>query len=339
MQIITNRSEISLEMAVWLIHDNYDYIDEPNYISATGLMKPIRQIILPGRIPVEEREPLDVEDLISSAMGGALHDSIEKSWLNGRHKLALRKLGYPQHIIDRVLVNPTKEELEAAKDPITIYLEQRSFREIDGYKIGGKFDMVCEGRVTDTKSTSVYKWIKGSGDDDYRLQMSIYRWLNPDKITDDYGRINFIFTDWSKFEANTKDGYPPRRIMHRDIELLSIEETEAWIRDKLKLIEKYKDAPEHLIPECTPEELWMTAPLFKYYADPAKAHQPGARSSKNFDPSKDFNDDPLAAMRAANAHLAEKGKGVIVTVPGKPKRCAYCPAFPICSQKDKYNHD
>lgn len=326
--IITNNSNISLEMAVWLLLDEYDHIDEPNYISATGLMKPIRHIILPARIPEGKRIVPDVADLIASAMGNAFHAGIEKAWKDGRHKRALRLLGFPQAVINRVLVNPTPEELAAIKDPIPVYIEQRAFRQIDGYTIGGKFDLVCEGRVTDTKSTSVYAWILGGRDEDFILQASFYRWLNPDKITEDYCRINFIFTDWQKRDAMSREGYPERRVMHRDFPLMSIEETENWIRNKLALITKHQNTPEPGLPRCTPEELWMSAPKYRYFSDPAKATQPGARSTKNFDD-----------LAEANAFLREKGKGTVITVPGAPKRCGYCQAFPICTQKDEYTHD
>lgn len=326
--VITNKNGISLEMAVWLLHDEYDYIDEENYISATGLMKPIRHILLPNRVPQEQKIVPDVEDLISSSLGSALHAAIEKAWKSGNHKRALKLLGYPQEVIDRVLVNPTPEEQATVKDPILVWIEQRAFREIDGFKIGGKFDMVCEGSVRDTKSTSVYAWIFGGKDDDYRLQGSIYRWLNPDKITEDFIRVNFIFTDWKKMDAAIKPDYPQRRVMHKDIPLMSIEETEAWIRHKLNQVERYKDTPEAELPECTDEELWMSDPKFKYYSDPLKAAA-GGRSTKNFD-----------SVAEARQFMVEKGgKGAIVEVLGSPKRCAYCPAFPVCTQKNKYNLD
>lgn len=31
-----------------------------------------------------------------------------------------------------------------------------------------------------------------------------------------------------------------------------------------------------------------------------------------------------------------KGKGVIITRMGAPKRCGYCNSYEICSQKDQY---
>ena len=36
----TNDHNIPLAMAVWLMHDDYDYIHDPKYISVTTLMKP-----------------------------------------------------------------------------------------------------------------------------------------------------------------------------------------------------------------------------------------------------------------------------------------------------------
>lgn len=263
-------------------------------------------------------------------MGQALHAGIEKAWKEN-YAGALKLLGYPEKMIKRVLINPTPEQLKITEDPIPVYLEQRALRKITvngiTYTVGGKFDMVCEGRVTDTKSTSVWAWILEDKRrmEDYKRQGSIYRWLNPDKITEDYIRINFIFTDWNKGDATYKANYPPRRLMHKDIPLMALMETEDWIREKLSLVTKHIKTPEEKLPECTSEELWMSAPKYKYYSDPTKTT---GRSTRNFD-----------NLREAQAFMAEKGKGTIVTVPGAPKRCSYCAAFPICSQKDRYNHD
>ena len=57
MRRFTNNADIDLSVAVWLAHDDYDYVTKPNYISVTTLIKPIRQIILRGRVaalPVEQ---------------------------------------------------------------------------------------------------------------------------------------------------------------------------------------------------------------------------------------------------------------------------------------------
>ena len=322
MATVTNNSNIPIGLAVWVLHDDYDYVDEPNYVSVTQLMRPIKHIVLPKRVP-KELQLSDVEDYIASAIGKSLHDSIEKAWLKSYAK-SLALMGYPKSMIDRVLINPTPEQLASVQNPIPVYLEQRSKRVIDGYTIGGKFDMVAEGIVHDNKSTTAYTWLYGTKDDDYAMQGSLYRWLNPDKITEDFIRINFIFTDWKKAEAKQNPNYPQKRLLHKDIPLWSIEKTEQWVRSKLAQLQRYIDAEEKDIPDCTDEELWRSAPQYKYFSDPAKT---SGRSTKN------FADSVEARKYMANE---KGGKGIIITVPGEVKRCEYCNAAPICKQRERY---
>ena len=321
---VTNEKRVPLPLAVWVLHDEYDYIPGNRYISATTLMKPLRQIILNNRIPYEERT-IDVSDLIKSAMGRALHDSIEKAWVKGAHS-ALTKLRYPERVINAVLVNPSHEQLAQTPDAIPVYIEQRMFRELNGWNIGGKFDMVAEGFVQDNKSTSAYTWLYGTKDDDYAEQGSIYRWIDAgqpyQKITEDLMLVNFIFTDWQKSQAKQNPKYPQNILEQKAIPLIPLDKMEARIAAKLKLIEKYENTPESQLPECTPDELWMGETVHKYFADPAKTD---GRATKNFD-----------SLAEANAYKQAKGKGVVKSVVGTPKRCEYCPVFEICSQKDKY---
>jgi hypothetical protein len=327
---VGNQLGISLPLAVWLLHDEYDYVDKPNYISVTGLMKSLRQIILPSRIPPSEVQS-DVSEFIARKLGHAIHDSIEQAWLRG-YRRSMKLLGYPDDVIERIAVNPTDEERQASNEMIPVYLEQRMFREItiDGvtHLIGGKFDMVADGIVNDAKSCSAWSWAKGTNDTKHSEQMSLYRWLDAAqplrKIDQDFGTINYIFTDWSKAMLKSPN-YPQKRVESKNIPLKSLAETEAWVIAKLRQVAKYKDAPESELPECTDEELWRSDPVFKYYSDPAKALDPTARATKNFD-----------SLSEANKFLAEKGKGIVITKLGEPKACGYCAAFDACTQKDKY---
>lgn len=321
---ITNEHDVSLALAVWLLYDEYDYVDNPKYLSATTLLKPLKQIVMKHRVDFSN-ESIDVMDFAQASMGTGLHDSIEKAWKLG-HKSALKKLGYPDRVVNAVVINPTKEDFDKNPDLIPVYIERRGTKNLRGWLIGGKFDIVTEGLLQDFKSTSTYSWVAGSRDDEHKMQGSIYRWIHDDVITEDVIRINYIFTDFVKYMAANNPKYPARRIMHKDIPLLSYERTEAWLNEKLQLIEKYWDAPESEIPECTDEELWRTEPQFKYFSDPAKVDVPGARSTKNFDD-----------MISARKFMAEKGgKGAIKVVEGQVKRCEYCAVAPICKQRERY---
>lgn len=321
---ITNVTGISLPLAVWLSADGYDFSrGTRKAISATSLLKGVRKILLTERLTEENRDTLDVSDLIASRLGHTIHDGIEKAWKHD-YASSMRKLGYPEKLIQRIKINP--EQVEAGDLPI--YLEQRTEKEFMGYAITGKFDMILEGVLQDFKSTSVYSMIFGDKDEDYRLQGSIYRWLNPEKVTADHMVINFIFTDWSRAEAKRKPDYPQQRVLPHRIELYSIEEIEEWMRQKIMALEAAADLPEEELPFCSDKELWRGDTVWKYYSDPKKAEDPNARSTKNCS----------SASEAAAYRASKGGKGVIIEVPGKVKACSYCPAFPICSQKDLYEH-
>ena len=313
----TNVSNVPLSMAVFLATNFYDYVDDPHYISATSLIKPLRQLILASRVK-DDDVAVDLTNMVASRMGAAIHDSIERAWKTN-YKNALEILGYPAKVIEKVKINPTKEELQ--DDTIAIYLEQRSYRKLGKWTIGGKFDFVGEGRVEDFKSTSTYTAINKSKDSDYILQGSIYRWLNPDIITRDEMAIQFIFTDWSSAKAKSDPNYPQSRIQQRVLKLKSLTETEAFIARKMRMIEMYWDTPEDQIPECSDEDLWRSEPVFKYYKNPGKT----SRSTKNFEHRQD-----------AYQRLAEDGHvGIVVEQPGQVTACRYCAGFSLCSQKDR----
>ena len=314
MGIVTNVTNIPLTLAVWAVNDKYDYVNDPTYFSVTSLLKPIRQIILQRRVDMSTLST-DVEDYLARAMGTSIHDSIEKAWTEN-YKKNLSILGVKDNVIERFKINPKPGSLKEGDLPI--YLEQRSVKEFNGYKVGGKFDFIMDGLLHDNKSTTTMKWIKGSSDEDYKLQGSLYRWLNQDKITEDFIRINFVFTDWSKLSAMKDPTYPQHRATYKDIKLLSIEETEKWLSNKLVQISKYLNEPEEKLPECTDEELWRTPTKYKYFSNPK-----ATRATKNFD----------SQMEAYKYMMVEKGGvGTIKIVPGEPRRCAYCSASSICSQ-------
>lgn len=317
---ITNNAGINLAVAAWLAYDEYDYVNEPNYISVTSLLKPIKQLILSPRVPVEQAVP-DVSDFIASRMGQALHSAVQTTWENN-YAGALKRLGTPQKVIDSIEVNPEKPD----PDKIQVYTEIRVKRVVDGITIGGKFDIVLDGRLQDIKKTSVWSYqnMKGIDDDKWRIQGSVYRWLNPDKVTYNKMYIQYILLDWQRSMKKRDPNYPPHAMPHREVVLWDTQKTEQWLRQKIAEIRKYQNAPQEDLPDCTDEDLWRSEPTYKYFAafEPGQAIPPGTRSTKNFD-----------ELSSAMAHKASKGKGSVVVVPGRAKACAYCAASPICTQR------
>lgn len=309
-----NVSAVPLSIAVFLATDYYD--NDDTCISATSLIKPLRQIILSSRVPTDQAS-VDLVNMVASRMGTAIHDGIERAWLTN-FKQAMLDLGYPQKIVDRMLINPTPDQLYDGCFPV--YLERRSSKQVGKYKVSGKFDFVGEGRLEDFKSTSTYTAINNTNDDKYIWQGSIYRWLNEDIITKDEMAIQFIFTDWSAARARSEANYPQQRIQQRILPLKSVQETHNFVVRKLEQIDKYWNAKEEDIPVCSDEDLWRSAPAFKYYKNPEKT----ARSTKNFTTIQD----------ARLFQIENGGVGIIKEVPGQVTACKYCSAFSACSQKD-----
>ncbi|SUA63243.1 Uncharacterised protein [Oligella urethralis] len=317
-----NTEQIHPVLGVFLAGSCYSYDfsnPEPNEISVTSLIKPVKRTLLSQRVPMDLAKA-DLLGNVQRSIGTAIHNEIESSWKNS-HKEALADLGYPESIINRFLINPKPEELTPASIPV--YIENRSRKEnvYKDYVVTGKYDFIFNGVVVDIKTTSTYSYMADSSSNDYILQGSMYRWLNPEKITEDYMTIAYIFTDYSQTRANTNPDYPQQRIATRDFHLMTYQETERWIKERLFLLDSLKNSPEADMPDCTDEELWRTETVYKYYKDPSKT----TRSTRNF-----------TSKQEAMVYMATKGngKGIILDVPGEVRACKYCPAFPICEQKD-----
>jgi len=310
----TNPYGISLPLAVWLMHDDYDYDDRPNVISATSLLKPTRALVLSYQNKGLDKT-VDIMSLVPSRMGSAIHAIAEQAWTDrvnvskAMSALGTSKLG------EITIINPDKPVKESE---IAVYVEQRHETEVGDYIISGKYDLVVDGTLSDYKSTSVWTYVFDSNALKYTQQGSIYKWLAPDRITDNKIDIQFIFTDWSSSQAVRDPKYPQTRVMTKSYPLWPVEQTDKYIKDKLESITSLLDKPQEELPQCTSEELWESKTVYKYYKNPAKT----ARATKNFD-----------SMEEANSRLLDDGgEGTVLTVRGEVKACRYCEVSDICEQ-------
>lgn len=314
-----NKTHLPLPLAVWLATDEYKYAQYPNEISATTLLKSPRYIIgslramYPESFPEELRpEPLteivypDVQEKIASRMGTAMHASLEDAWKNNYAK-AMKDLGIHENTIKKIVINPEKVE----PDQIPVYLEQRMYKPFGDFVVSGQYDIIVDGELHDLKTTSTYSWVSGCNDEKYIMQGSIYRWLNPNLITKDTLTINFIFTDWRKLDTITNPNYPPAKCFYKQYNLMSLQDTEAWLRNKLNILKKYWNMPLEQIPCCTPKELFSKPSTFKYYKS---GYAEGKRSTKNFE-----------TMNQALAYRAKNGyQGDVIEHKPEPFMCPFC---------------
>jgi hypothetical protein len=308
----TNNNNISLPLAVWLMHDDYDYDSRANVISATSLLKPTRALVLKTQNSGLDKE-VDISDLVAARMGSAIHAIAEEAWLQrGNITKALKAMGTSN--LDKIfIINPDKPVKDSE---IAVYVEQRHETTVGDYIISGKYDLVLDGTISDYKSTSVWTYIYDSNALKYTQQGSIYKWLAPDRITDNKIDIQFIFTDWSSAQAIRDPKYPQSKVLTKSYPLWSVEQTEHFIKQKLEDITALLDKVQEDLPLCTSDELWESATKYKYFKNPDSL-----RATKNFD-----------SLDEANIRLANEGIGEIKTVPGEAKACRYCEVAGVCHQ-------
>lgn len=284
----TNKMNLPQYIVDWLVNDDYDHSSDPFLLSATTLLKPIKAYWLSVRH--HEELKIDVADLIASRFGSAIHDSIE-----------------------RIKTEDVQKETRINK--------QININGIN-YTVSGKFDILVHENnkwiLRDIKTTSVWSYIYGGKDDDYQKQLSIYRWLLSDThLVEDVAYIDFFFTDWQSSKAKIDPAYPQHRVgSGYKISLMSLAETEEFVKTRVTAFDKYRNLPDNQLPECTKDELWASEDTFAVYKKDAK------RATK-----------VCASQEEANCYMKDKKiNGYIEFRPAKIKRCRYCSASPFCNQ-------
>ena len=97
---------------------------------------------------------------------------MEKAWVHN-YKDALEALGTPKRVREAIRINPEVEE----EGTIPVYLELRKERKLGNWIISGCADVIMDGAVRDIKSTKVWTYTSGAKEEDYKLQLSMYRWI------------------------------------------------------------------------------------------------------------------------------------------------------------------
>lgn len=306
--LYTNNKAVSLPVAVWCVDDTYD---NNNTVSATTLLKPVRQIVL-GKLNSSNIKR-DLIDFFAAMKGTAIHNAIEDAWIK-RYKDNLKKLGYPDSVIDKIRINPEED----SQCEMPIYIEKRLYRNLPEFQctVSGQIDMIIDGQLYDFKTSTV----AGIKNDDtinkYTLQGAVYMWLDPERkyIKNDSLKLEFILTDWSKAKTENPN-YPQSPFVEIEV-FPDRNNIQQYIENKLRQVNEALET--NVIPECSPEDLWLDKPKFKYYSS-----YTATKALKVFD-----------TFEEANAFMLSKGKGFVKEVQGTARRCKYCPVHNFCTQKN-----
>ena len=197
--------------------------------SVSEVIRPPRITILSQRHQEEIRaKPLDINALLESFDGTATHRMFEG----------------------------------LLQDEPDFILERRLFVELFGRRVSGCPDMIHVPTRTlyDYKKTSVWKAILGDTSH-WCEQLNTYAHLIRVNLGLDIGQI-FVLAWWKDFAERDRElsgdrRYPASKIEQIAIPLWSPEDQEQFLRRRVYDLVIAESFPDNLLPECTPEDMWI----------------------------------------------------------------------------------
>jgi hypothetical protein len=276
MVTLTNKLRLPEPIVRAVANDSYTKGDAD--ISVTELLLPpqLRRLRLEHSDKIEE----DAADRIWSLIGQAVHNVIERA-----------SEGLPDILSEEVL-----------------------YSEYLGWKIKAGYDSVTisNSELNDFKVTTAWKIVDEKIPPEWVAQTNIYRRiLEKEKgLVINSIAVLAILRDWSKLEAARNPNYPQVQVVRLEIPLWTSEQTDDFIRDRLRLHQAHIPEP------CSEADIWAKPPKW------AVIKAGNQRATKVFD-------NPGEAQG-----FAASIKGARVEDrPGVATRCAsYCAVAPFCSQ-------
>lgn len=292
----TNRYKWPEEICRAIIADNYsDPNEQPSDYSATTLISPIQKVTLERRYP-DKLKVFDVADRLWAFMGQVAHEVLEKTWVEQAGSLA----------------------------------EQRFYAEIKDIVISGKIDCYANQQIRDYKTTKAYKIIKGDYSQ-WEQQLNIYAYLCAiNGLVVDNLCVYAIILDWKQQETR-KQNYPQAPIVKIPLRLWSFEEQDAFVRDRVHLLENAKELSDEDLMKvcpCSDAERWADI------KDHAVMKVGSDRAVKSCSTQGE------AAQSLSEYQARGKQGYYIKTRYSPPTRCLHhCASSPVCLQFKQYQKE
>jgi hypothetical protein len=264
-------------------------------ISVTELMNSPRIVQL--RTQHMEDIETDVSDMVWSLFGSAVHNILEH--------------GKDEHHV----------------------VEERLFTQFEGWKISGAIDLqevYSDGiHIKDYKVTSA--WAVQQEKQEWMQQLNIYAWLVEKVKQQKVASLQIvgIVRDWSRRDAETKEGYPQAPIVTLDIPLWDFDVREQYVHDRLVQHNEALFARQvgDDLPWCTEEEMWEKPTVYA-------VKKIGGVRAKNLFGAKEDADKMLEKLNE------KKVEYEIEVREGERTRCAkFCQVSEYCNQYQQYQKE
>ena len=286
-------------------------------------------------------EPIQNALMNDSYQGGLLTDISATGLIDSPRIKYLRKQ-YSHEITEdasrriAALLGTAFHQLMEENSPDDWIKEERFYAEVDGLMLSGQIDAVVPIKkknlgdnpvvIRDYKVITAYK--AQSGMKDYERQGNIYGYL---LRRNGYTPISFVIEavikDWKESFALRDENYPQLPIVEYEYPIWSFDQSEQYIKERLKLHFPKDDT----IPECSDEEMWSSESKFEAKK---KGHK---KATKLFDSERDANN-----WIADQDHRSTKGTTFedwdIIQRQSERRRCEgnWCNVSEYCDQFKKY---
>lgn len=301
----TNNHNVPFETALFAAYHSTLYsggAPRVGKLSTTTLIGPLRKAIY-GMLQPESTEPQDVNFLLASAKGTAMHQGMTNA-------LTAYGSGY--------------------------VCEQRIETEVDGWKISGEFDILTpDKQIKDLKFVSNYNLKKLQEDMlilqpgmsleemyeqtptyfKYQAQLSVYYYLLNDPEVKPYASILFMLnngSDMGKFKVDSEVTFP----------LWPREATQEFIENRVAIIKQH--LADGTLPLCSDSERGFSPAEYKLQrVSPTNGQLTTVRGSK-FDNYTKFREFIIKSGRPGDVEQITEAKYAL---------CNYCNYSSICTQE------
>ena len=271
-------------------------------LSTTTLIGPLRKAIY-GMLQPESTEPQDVNFLLASAKGTAMHQGMTNA-------LTAYGSGY--------------------------VCEQRIETEVDGWKISGEFDILTpDKQIKDLKFVSNYNLKKLQEDMlilqpgmsleemyeqtptyfKYQAQLSVYYYLLNDPEVKPYASILFMLnngSDMGKFKVDSEVTFP----------LWPREATQEFIENRVAIIKQH--LADGTLPLCSDAERGFSPAEYKLQRVSPTNHQLTTVRGSKFNNYSKFREFVIKSGRPGDVEQITEAKYAL---------CNYCNYSSICTQE------
>src|SRR5574343_760863 len=204
-------------------------------------------------------------------------------------------------------------------------IERTVFDKIEDRLITGKFDILLNQRhLYDIKTCKTWKQIFDPGHREWTEQLNLYAYLLQRRGVEVRSlNVVALYLDWVEREMLAKPEYPRKPVEEYELTLWYFEDTDLFIRDRIRRMKEAEILSDNSLPLCTSEDMWEKNKdgTFAVFKD-----EKAQRAARKFNTQEE-----------AVAYAKEKGCLIVEKRLPIRTRCEkWCDAAPWCNQYAEY---